>query len=486
MQKKSELFFNLILLPIDFIAIIGAFTLAYIIRVKLEARPVPNPLGAILFLKIFLVIVPVWILIFAVTGLYSQTSLRGRLEELGKIFVAVSGGTMFVVMVDFVSRQPVFPAKAIPFYGYGISLVLVTAGRQVVRAVQRSLFRIGVGVHRAVLIGSGEIAQRIEADLKETSKSGYQIVAAVDSAAGASKRLPDLKVYKRFKQFLSGEKTSDLDEIIQADSALEAEEVLELVNYASNHHLVYRFVPNQFGLYATNSVMSTLAGVPVIAIKQTPLDGWGRIIKRTFDLAGATIGMILLLPLFMAIAVAIKAADPAGPVFYRHKRLSRNGQIIYLWKFRTMYEKYCNGEGRTYTSAIEVFKGMGRPDLIEEWKADQKLRLDPRVHPAGRFLRSCSLDELPQLLNILAGDLSLVGPRPITEEELGRYGDVGSIFLALKPGLTGLWQISGRNDIGYGERVKLDIYYVENWSLWLDVKILLKTIAVLVRRTGAY
>lgn len=485
MQKRSELIFNLILLPIDFLAVIAAFVLSYYIRVRLEGRPVAEPLGIVLFIKIFLLIIPVWILIFALSGLYSQSGRRSRWAELGKIFVAVSGGTMFLILVDFVSKQPIFPAKAIPIYGYGLSFAFVAIGRQIVRTVQRSLFGFGIGIYRVLLVGSGNIARRLVPDLHRTKRSGYRLVGVIDSAPGAAKRLGgQVQVFKSFKEALNS--VGEVDEILQADSALGQEEIMEMVNYASNHHIVYRFVPNQFGIYATNSVLSSLAGVPVMEIKQTPLDGWGRIVKRAFDVVGAGLGLLVAAPLMALVALGIKLTDP-GPVFYRHKRLSRIGKPIYVYKFRSMLAKYCTGPGYSGKTDAEVLANdLGRPDLVKEFQKEQKLAADPRVSRLGAFLRKTSLDELPQLINVLQGDLSLVGPRPIVQAELERYGRGGAIFLALKPGITGLWQISGRSDIGYDERVKLDIYYVENWSLWLDVKILIKTVLSLLQRKGAY
>lgn len=485
MQKNSELFFNLILLPIDFLAVVGSFVLAYIIRVKIDARPVTNPLGIILFVKIFLVIVPVWMLIFALSGLYNLSGLRGRANELGKIFVAVSGGTMFLILIDFASKQPIFPAKAVPIYGYLISLLLVVTGRQLVRGAQRSLFSFGIGLHQALVVGSGPIAQRIVDDLKETRKSGYQLVAAIDNAKGAKKRLPGLPIYDSLEQFTQSGLAGNLNEIIQADSALESEEILEMVTYASNNHLIYRFVPNQFGVYATNSVMGTLAGLPVVAIKQTPLEGWGRIVKRAFDIVGALSGLMVVAPIFLAVGILMKLTDP-GPILYRHRRLSRIGRPFYIYKFRSMLFKYCDGTGYPAKSAEEVFGKLGQPELFEEFKVEQKLVRDPRVSGLGAWLRRTSLDELPQLINVLVGDLSLVGPRPVTEGELERYGSGSAIFLALKPGVTGLWQTSGRSDIGYDERIKLDIYYVENWSLWMDLRILIRTAVMLAAGKGAY
>ena len=244
-------------------------------------------------------------------------------------------------------------------------------------------------------------------------------------------------------------------------------------------------MPNQFGMFATNAEFATIAGLPVIEIRRTPLDGWGRIVKRLFDVFGALLGMIVLSPVYLVIAIISKLTDP-GPVFYSHKRVSRSGTPIQVYKFRTMTYKWSPRPGYKYTTAEEALIGMGRPDLVEEFKKSQKLENDPRVNAFGRFLRRSSLDELPQLFNVLRGDLSLVGPRPVVEAELERYGDQAAAFLSLKPGITGMWQVSGRSDIGYDERVKLDIYYVENWSLLLDIQILIKTLLIILRGRGAY
>ncbi len=486
MRKQSELIFSLLLLPIDFLAILGAFIAAYAIRVKIDVRPVAHPLGLIFFFKIFLLITPVWILFFALSGLYSQSSLRGRFQEIGKIFVAVSAGVMFMIVVDFVSRTPLFPSKAVPVYAYGISLVTVTLGRAIIWWFQRRLFRQGIGTYRSVVIGSGKLAQQLAIALANTASSGYEIIGVIDGATGAVKRMAPLPVEKTLealRQRLGGD--PQIDEFIQADSSLDPEAIFDLVEYAANHQITYRFIPNQFGIFATHSELSTLAGMPMVAIKRTPLDGWGRIVKRAFDVAGAVFGLVVLSPFFLVIAVIIKATD-RGPVFYAHKRVSRTGADMNVYKFRSMYERYSTGGQYSGKTDIQIFKELGRPDLIEEFQQTQKVKDDPRVTPIGRWLRRTSLDELPQLVNILRGDISMVGPRPVVEEELKNYGSNRAALLALKPGLTGLWQVSGRNDVSYDERVKLDLYYIENWSLWLDIKIILRTVVIVLARQGAY
>jgi len=485
MRKRSELFFSFILVPIDFLALLVAFVAAYGIRVKIEARPVVYPLGIEFFIKIFLLIIPVWILFFALSGLYNQSALRGKLQEWGKIFVAVSAGFMFMLVVDFVSRTPIFPSKAVPIYAYGLSLVAVILGRTMVRAVQRSLFRKGIGSYKVVIVGSGELAQQLAASLTNTNKTGYEIIGVLDDANGASTRMKPYRTDRSLQNLLNRLDGRHIDEIIQADSSLAQEAVLELMEYARTHHITYKFVPNQLGIFATHSELGTLAGMPIVSIKPTPLDGWGRIVKRFFDIAGALFGLIVFSPIFLIVAIAIKLTDP-GRVFYRHKRLSRSGKAIYVLKFRSMKEAFSTGGAYSGKTDAEIFAELGRPDLIEEFEKEQKVKNDPRVSKVGGFLRRTSLDELPQLINILKGDLSLVGPRPIVEAELDHYGKGRSTLLALKPGLTGLWQVSGRNDISYEERVKMDLYYIENWSLWLDIRILVRTVAIVIKGRGAY
>jgi lipopolysaccharide/colanic/teichoic acid biosynthesis glycosyltransferase len=225
--------------------------------------------------------------------------------------------------------------------------------------------------------------------------------------------------------------------------------------------------------------------MPLIGVSPARLPWSVLTLKRTVDLIGSLLGLLLLTPLFAFVAVRIKLDSP-GPVFYRHERVGRGGKRVDVFKFRTMRTEFSRGSrygGETAEKAFEEL--MADPELQQQFEANYKLQDDPRVTHFGRFLRRTSIDELPQLLNVLLGDLSLVGPRPITREEIERYGAGGQELLNVKPGMTGYWQINGRSDLDYPERVRLDLAYVGDWSLGLDLTILAKTVRSVLHPAGA-
>lgn len=202
----------------------------------------------------------------------------------------------------------------------------------------------------------------------------------------------------------------------------------------------------------------------------------GGLLKRSFDIVGSLAGLVLLSPLFLMVALLVKLSDN-GPIFYGHKRIGRGGRIFSCLKFRTMVT---DGE-RVLTAYLAA-----NPDANAEWIATRKLKNDPRVTRVGQVLRKLSLDELPQILNILQGDMSLVGPRPVVRDELEIYGSAAVYYLKSRPGLTGLWQVSGRNDVSYDTRVAFDRHYVENWSMFQDIRIIFKTVPAVWMSRGSY
>jgi exopolysaccharide production protein ExoY len=202
----------------------------------------------------------------------------------------------------------------------------------------------------------------------------------------------------------------------------------------------------------------------------------GGLMKRSFDIVGSLAGLMLLSPLFLMVALLVKLSD-GGSIFYGHKRIGRGGRIFSCLKFRTMVP-----DGERVLNAYLA----ANPDAQAEWLATRKLKNDPRVTRVGQVLRKLSLDELPQILNILQGDMSLVGPRPVVRDELEIYGSAAVYYLKSRPGLTGLWQVSGRNDVSYDTRVAFDRHYVENWSLFEDIRIIFKTVPAVWMSRGSY
>lgn len=471
MRKRSELLFNLLLMPLDAGALLASWVFAYVIRVEYSLKPTVYSIPGREYFAAMAALAPISIALFALVGLYSFNSTRSRWREYGAVIAGVSASTMFLILVDFFTTKPVFPSKAVLIYGFLLSTISVIFVRFILNSFQRWLFRFGVGRRRVVVIGSGEMADNLTYAYQK--QRGYVLAGIIPRAKTG---------YQKLEALL---KKNKVDEVILAEYDVAAEKQLEYITLTHEYHVGYKFVPTVAGLFQTRSEAELVADLPIIEVVRTPLDGWWRIYKTVLDYVVALMLMIVFAPFFVVFAVAIKLTD-AGPAFYKHERIGRDGKKIQVWKFRTMYTKFSTGPGYTGKTAQEVLEEIGDKKLAEEFSKLQKLKSDPRVTPIGKFLRSTSLDELPQIINVLRGELSIIGPRAVIEDELKRYGDKRATFLLIKPGITGLWQVSGRNDISYENRVKLDVYYVENWSAWQDIRIIFRTIAVVLGRKGGY
>lgn len=461
-------------LPIDALMVFLAFVAAYWLRAETEILQVVYLWPFPEYLKFIALMLPAWVVIFALAGLYTMRTGSRRWGEFTKIFLAVSAGIMFFVVWVFLSRT-LFFSRLIVIYAWILAIVFVSFGRFLIGLLQRFLFRYGIGVRSVIIIGQSETAESLKNELDRRSDLGYRVINGLVK--------PNIKA---LRQFLVGRR--QVDEILVADSDLVPESVMEFMALAEEYGVVFRVVPNLFEVRSTNIDVQTLAAVPVIEYRRTSLTGWAGIVKRVFDVAVASLALFLLSPLFVLISTLIKL-DSAGPVYYHHRRLGLGKKPFYLYKFRSMKLEYCTGDEFERKTDTEVFiKELKDPRLAKKFLKDFKLKAedDPRLTRVGKFLRRTSLDELPQLFNVILGQLSLVGPRPIIGEELERYGTYKHRLFVVKPGVTGLWQVSGRSDMPYKERVKLDMYYIENWSLWSDLIILVKTFFVMMLRKNAY
>ncbi|MBI5404746.1 MAG: sugar transferase [Candidatus Kerfeldbacteria bacterium] len=450
-MKKSELAFSAALVPLDYAALIGAGLLAYYVRFTAisDLRPVQEVLALGTYLNVLFVVGLLWIGIFSISGLYSVRSTRRAADEIAKIFLACSTGILLVIVLIFFQRE-FFASRFVVLAGWVFAVILLIIERAFVRLVQHGLFRRGIGVHHIVVVGQDETTQNVVGHLSRHPSLGYRVVERIDVITP--------EVFDRLVERMSAIR---IDEIVQTDSSISKDDALKLLDFANEHHLIFKYSADLFDARSSNIEIQDLAGVPFIEIKRTPLDGWGKISKRTFDVIGSVLLLLLLSPVLLLLAILVKL-DSSGPPIIGLERVGEAGRAFRVLKFRSMVKN---------AAAL-------KEQLLDKNEREGplfKMKNDPRITRLGRFLRKSSLDELPQLWNVLIGQMSLVGPRPHEPAEVARYEKHHRKLLSIKPGITGMAQTSGRSDLSFEDEVRLDTYYIENWSLRLDVQILLKT-----------
>lgn len=487
-MKRSDLFFNALAIPLDYLAVLASFLLAYLVRVnypqlipswwlgpvadtlsyepELQLYTLNSYLPSIFWLSAGMIVT------FILTGLYRARRFTNTAEMSAQILKSVGATFLLLLLVSFVRGNTILPRLVILFT-LVISVAALFFTRWLVHFVRVILQKNGIGVVRVAVLGKGKNAERAISFINSFRGQGYRLY----------------KQYARddFEKLLKAIDKRKFDELIVATNSTEESDLITLRENCIERRVGFSFIPSLLEVLTSNVVVKDMKGYTMIEVPVTPLEGWGYIVKRIIDFFGSLFLLILLSPLLLLIGVAIYFDSP-GPVLFRHKRLGRDLVPFNLYKFRTMKAEFCDGEGYDIPKARKKFKELldSNPSLKEEWQTYQKLKHDPRVTKLGSFLRKTSLDELPQFINALKGDVSLVGPRPIVKTELDKYGQMRHRLGSIKPGITGLWQVSGRNDTTYEERVRLDMVYVENWSIWLDVVITLKTIMSFIFGRGAY
>lgn len=473
MKNNTSLVYSLFLLLGDFVALVAAFAAAYVLRFQYFDNGKLAAIGGENFLRVIVSILPIWLLVHAFIGLYRQEIYEKRFVEIGRLFVGAFLGTLLIIGYDFLAPEQLLPGRLVPVYALIIGFALLVIFRTLARSFRRLLYRFGGGVSNILIIGDTVASEDIVYSMSDTRVTGIKVLGIVGRRYGR---------FSYFKDFESATAKLDGQEIhgiIQTELYRDQARNNEILLYAQTHHIAYRFVPGNADLFVGNITVELFAGLPVIAVHQTALVGWGRVVKRLFDLMTTTLAMIVALPLMFIISLLILLFDHKGGIFFTQIRLTRFNREFKVYKFRTMKQAY---SGMTPEAA---FKKMGRPELAKQYRDNgDSLENDPRISRLGHFLRSTSLDELPQLINVLKGDVSLVGPRALIPQELNSYAKKHAI-LSVKSGLTGLAVVSGRRDISFDERRKLDVYYVQNWSFWFDISILLRTIRMVINRTGA-
>lgn len=477
MLGRNSQYYSLFLLLIDSLTLLAALVLAYVIRVQYDARPLVAEVYAVQYIFGLLAIIPFWIATFFLLGLYSSEVYHRRLREWSRIAAGSLIGILLVLGWEFLTQNSLFPARLVAVYALIGSFLMILGERELLRFMRSQFFKYGVGTSRVLIIGSSTTVADIARNLADTSKSGYHVVAI----AGPKKSLPSelpVRCYPRVESALARLDDDAIDTIIQTDLYDNHTRNQTILSAAQSRHISYNFIPGEPEFYSGKNTIDVFLGYPMISVSQTPLVGWGEIVKLIFDTIISFIALVLLSPLFIVLILLQKIFNP-GPVFYVSERLSRFSEPIQLIKFRSMSAKYGKKD------AAEEFEDMGRADLAAEYRANHKVENDPRITKFGTFLRKTSLDELPQLINVLRGDLSLVGPRPILPQEAKFSRGKTALLHSVKSGVTGLWQVSGRSNLSFDERIELELFYAQNWTFWLDIKILCKTVAVVLRKQGA-
>ncbi len=477
MKNNASLIYNVCLIIGDALAITVAFSIAYILRVTLNHQPLSASVHAHTYITTLVSLLPFWILIFGLLGLYNLRIYEQRFAELGRLLVGSFIGILFIISYSYVTNTTIFPARLVTIYGFGLAFFFVLLSRTLARGIRRGLFSYGIGINNVLLVGDTKTTGRLIDALINTSLTGYKVLGVVGGVKHPLKKDTPYKQYKSFADAVAHLHNKQLHTIIQTELYSGTQQNDEILTYAQENHAAYRFVPGNSELFVGKIEVDLFHAVPIIAVHQTALIGWGRVVKRLTDLGLGSLMLVAASPLMLLVALAVKLSD-GGPVLFVQERLSRFDNTVKIFKFRSHKQVYSG------LPPEAAFHKMNRLDLLQQYRSSgDHLAADPRVTPIGQFIRRTSLDELPQLINVVRGDISLVGPRALVPSELEKY-DQKNLILSVKSGMTGLAQISGVTDLSFAERRKLDLYYVQNWSFWGDLVILVKTIWVVLFHKG--
>jgi Undecaprenyl-phosphate galactose phosphotransferase WbaP len=467
-NKNTRLIMGILLLCSDLLAFILAGFLSIIIR---------SLFGDHWRYDLFIQIVPVMLVsgfLFALYGLYPGVGLSA-VEELKRL---VTGNTLLVLVfaaLSFWFRNAEEFSRLTLTSTWILSIILLPFMRDLTRTIG---IRIGLWGEPVAIIGFGSQGQWALQYFRRNLKLGVRPVVVMDLREINDYDDPGVQVLK-IDDLMLGRKFNQLTGVKTAVVAL-ADVPPDFLDYITANRqggfdrLI--LIPSLEQISSYGAVSFDFGGVLGLEVRHNLLDLRQRIFKRILDLSIVVFGGLITSPIILTIFILV-LLDTRGDPFYRQSRIGKNGKRFSALKFRTMVKN---------ADAVLLDYLEKYPDLKKEWAANFKLKNDPRVTKIGQFLRKYSLDELPQLVNVIRGEMSLVGPRPIVDNEMHYYGDVLGPYTWVRPGITGLWQVSGRSDTTYAERVHLDEYYIRNWSIWLDVFVLAKTISAVLRREGAY
>ncbi|MCC6176584.1 MAG: sugar transferase [Chloroflexi bacterium] len=460
------------LVLLDSAAIASAFYASWAIRYVLEIGPEIEEVNYVpfsVFSPLLVWLIPLLLVTFQLSGLY-----RGRRgSEWFDDIPMIARGTALGVMILFAGvallRYPA-TSRLTFILAWALSAFMVVNGRALYQFIASTLHQRGLGVERVLVVGGNNLGRIIMQSLASKSHLGYSVIGFVDDdRAGDFGRFRHLGGLDDVERIAGAEQ---IDQVIVALPAASHAAILRIVDHCRRGQVSFKLVPDLYEMSLSRVDVDSVSGIPLIGLKDVSIQGWNAVLKRALDILVAGVALLVLSPLLAIVAVLIKL-ESRGPIIFRNIRIGRDSEPFTMYKFRSMQEN------------ADQF----RDQLVKDADGDNRLfkaRSDPRRTRVGTVIRRWSIDELPQLWNVLVGDMSIVGPRPQIPPEVANYEDWHYKRLATSPGLTGLWQVSGRSELTFDEMVIYDIYYIENWSLGLDFRILLRTIPAVLQGRGAF
>lgn len=466
-MKRVHLFFTAALVPLDYLTLLAAATAAYTLRFlppAVEIRPVIFDLPFNEFMGVAVPMGLLWLGIFALAGLYATKPMR-LATEATRVLLAVSSGIVLVLAIAFFTRE-IFDSRFILLAAWIISMIFIIIERLAIRLIQRSLRSHGIGNYKVVIIGKTKSGTQLARFFKAYPRIGYDVTGHFAHFSEETQN-----------KILKLRKNDEADIVLVANVEASQKEITSIKGFTDIYHLSFAYSADMFPASAIKPIIHTFAGQPVIEMPKTPLDGWGAIYKRGFDILVSLILIILTLPIQIPVAI-ILILEREGGIIFKHLRVGQRERKFRFYKFRSMIK-----DAHKYRFDKDFLKEHGN---LRKGTPMFKLKNDPRITKFGRFIRRTSIDEIPQFYSVLFGSMSLVGPRPHLPEEVDSYKPYQKKVLTIKPGITGMAQISGRANLDFDDEVQLDMYYIENWSPWLDLVILLKTPFAVLFSKGAY
>lgn len=396
-------------------------------------------------------------------------------EKVKIIFRSITIGIVLSIVLMYAGHILNNVSRLFVILSYGFILLYIILFRYI---LARTLIKLNVLAIPVLLVGAGKTAELVDIHFSNMPLTMYKIVGFVDDNPKSSVLANKYECLGKFSDAEAVIKKYNIPNVLVCAPGLESRKLVTLINKLQILVEKVTFVPELFGIPAANIQARGLMNEQtlILEVKNNLAQRRNRLFKRIFDITATVVGGILILPVALIVAVLIYLDSP-GPIVFGHKRVGQGGKEFPCYKFRSMVP---NAQ-----EALEIYL-KENPEAREEWERDFKLKDDPRVTKIGKFLRKTSLDELPQLWNVLIGDMSLVGPRPIVRAEVEKYGEYINDFYLVPPGITGVWQVSGRSDTTYEERVLMDSWYVHNWSVWIDIVYLVKTVFAVIKSKGAY